>query len=199
MAKIIKVASTTNTPQTVNPFRTSRNSTTNPFKYQNFEGNTLQFADVFEGYNTPFKGTVTTSKMKIVAASVVGCMNKIKSGFEPVVNFVSRIGNGISSAWTYAKNTNISDLAAVKTLNEIMNKPIEIPGLSYWSQSIKSGIKTGMETLNTNVTDIGKDLGAKWTALISKFNTEKISPETPVKELEELWKEQIALEVGGVV
>ena len=53
MAKIIKVGSQSITPNKIaNPFRTSRNSTTNPFKYSNFEGNTLQFADVFEGFES---------------------------------------------------------------------------------------------------------------------------------------------------
>ena len=34
-----------------NPFKTSRNITTpNPFKYSNFEGNSLPFADVFDGF-----------------------------------------------------------------------------------------------------------------------------------------------------
>ena len=52
MAKIIKVGSQKITPNKIaNPFRTSRNSTTNPFKYSNFQGNTLPFeyADVFGG------------------------------------------------------------------------------------------------------------------------------------------------------
>ena len=49
MAKINKVE--LNLGQKIaNPFKTTRKSDTNPFKYSNFEGNTLQFADVFEGF-----------------------------------------------------------------------------------------------------------------------------------------------------
>ena len=44
-----------------NPFKTSRNSTTNPFQNVNFEGNTLQFADVFEGFQPK-----NTSKLKMI-------------------------------------------------------------------------------------------------------------------------------------
>ena len=53
MAKIIKIGSmnTTLTSKTANLAKTSRQGNiTNPFKFSNFEGNTLQFADVFEGF-----------------------------------------------------------------------------------------------------------------------------------------------------
>ena len=107
MAKIIKVASSTSTPRIANQLKTSRNSTTNPFKYQSFEGNTLDvsaFADVFES-----SAVRETSKIKLIAASVAGSINKIKSSItEPIVNFVNRVCGSISSAWDYAKNTSIS-------------------------------------------------------------------------------------------
>ena len=197
MAKIIKVASTTTTPKTANLFRTSRNSTTNPFKYSNFEGNTLQFADVFEGFEPK-----NTSKLKIIAASVAGTMNKIRTGFEPIINFVNRIGSGITSAWNYAKNTNISDIIPLKSINEFINKPIEIKLINDISESV-SGFKVGITEKigqwTDNVTNIGKDMGEKWNTLISKINTKKINSDMSVAELEELWKNELALEVGGAV
>ena len=197
MAKIIKVASAATTPKTANLFRTSRNSTTNPFKYSNFEGNTLQFADVFEGFEPK-----NTNKLKMIAASVAGTMNKIRTGFEPIINFVNRIGSSITSAWDYAKNTNISDIIPLKSINEFMNKPIEIKLINDISESI-SGIKTGItdriSNITDNVTNIGKDLGEKWNTLISKINTKKINSDMSVAELEELWKNELALEVGGAV
>ena len=197
MAKIIKVASTTTTPKTANLFRTSRNSTTNPFKYSNFEGNTLQFADVFEGFEPK-----NTSKLKMIAASVAGTMNKIRTGFEPIINFVNRIGSGITSAWNYAKNTNISDIIPLKSINEFINKPIEIKLINDISESV-SGFKVGITEKigqwTDNVTNIGKDMGEKWNTLISKISTKKINSDMSVAELEELWKNELALEVGGAV
>ncbi|GEM_PF-1724295 len=213
MAKIIKIASTT-TPRNANPFRTSRSVATNPFKYSNFEGNTLQFADVFEGFEPK-----NISKLKMIAASVTGTMNKIKSGFEPIVNFVNRVRGGISSAWDYAKNTSVTDLPGmrtfsrvmntpvtdlpgIKTINRVMNTPIEINLLSGITDSL-SGIKTGISgrisSINDNVTTFGKELSDKWTALVSKIQGSRISSDLTVNELEELWKKEIELEVGGAV
>lgn len=195
MAKIIKVASTTVTPK-VNLFRTSRNSATNPFKYSNFEGNTLQFADVFEGFEPK-----NTNRIKMIAASVAGRMNKIRTGFEPIVNFVRRVSGGISDAWTYAKNTKISDIPAVKSLNEVLNRPIELKFVDDISSSI-SGVKAGISdrfgVLNSEITNLCNGLGDKWNTLISKIHTKKITSDMPVSELENLWKEEIAL-VGGSI
>ena len=194
MAKIIKVTSTTVTPK-VNLFRTSRNSATNPFKYSNFEGNTLQFADVFEGFEPK-----NTNRIKMIAASVAGSMNKIRTGFEPIVNFVKRVSGGISDAWTYAKNTNISDIPAVKTFNDFMNRPIELKFVDDISSSI-SGIKVGISdkvgVLNSEITNLCKGLGDKWNTLISKVQVKKINSDMTVSELETLWKEEIAL--GGSI
>ena len=113
MAKIIKVGSQNLTPNKIaNPFRTSRNSTTNPFKYSNFQGNTLPFeyADVFGGAKS------NTNKLRMIASSVAGSMNKMKSSIaEPIINFVNRVSENISSAWQYAKvtpfTTAVSDAA----------------------------------------------------------------------------------------
>ena len=194
MAKIIKVASTT--PQT-NLFRTSRNTATNPFKYSNFEGNTLQFADVFEGFEPK-----QTSKLKMIAASVAGTMTKIKTGFEPIINFVNRIGEGITSAWNYAKNTNVSDILPLKSINAILDKEIDIKLINDLSNSI-SGLKTGITDrigiLTDNVTNLGKEMSEKWDTLISKIHSKKITSDMSVSELEQLWKNELALEAGGAV
>ena len=198
MAKIIKVASAAITPKTLNPFKTTRTTTTNPFKYSNFEGNTLQFADVFEGFEPKH-----TNRLKMIASSVAGSMHKVRLGItEPVKRFALRIKNNITSAWDYAKNTNISDLAAVKTFNNIMNAPIEIP-------SIKNVGKSMAKLLNTNVTPelnflkydlkyLGKDTTTMWSEFISKIQHKKPTVKTSVAELERLWKEEIAkTELGG--
>lgn len=190
MAKIIKVAPATHAPSVANPFRTSRNSATNPFKYANFEGNTLQFADVFEGFE-PKK----VNKLKMIASSVTGSMNKFRTSItEPIAQFVNRVRSGISSAWEYAKNTNISDLSAVKAFNNVMNTRIEIPGISALSSSI-SGIKDkisgGIGSIGHNVLGIGDDINQKWAMVVSRFNSGRISSDMSVTDLERLWKSEI--------
>lgn len=189
MAKIIKITPTSHTSQTANPFRTSRNSVSNPFKYSNFEGNTLQFADVFEGFEPK-----STSKMRLIASSVAGTMHKMKTGIgQSIVNLV----NKVTSAWEYAKNTNISDLAAVKKFTDIMATPIELPG-SKAIDSLKERISANIGALNENIAGYGKELGAKWQALISKIQPKKLTSDIPVAELERLWKEELAaIEMRG--
>ena len=219
MAKIIKVGSQNITPNKIaNPFRTSRNSTTNPFKYNNFEGTTLPLelaADVFAGTKTE-----KPNRLKMIATSVTGSMNKMRSSIaEPIVNFVNRVRGGISHAWDYAKNTNIEDLPGIKQFNDVMNTdivdlpgvrafgelmatPVElhlpsIKGLSDSMASLREGISSKMEFLNTDVTEIAKGMSEKWAGAISKIHTRKINAEMPVAELEQLWKNEI--ELGGVV
>ena len=196
--------------KSANPFKTSRNSTTNPFQNVNFEGNTLQFADVFEGFQPK-----NTSKLKMITSSVAGSMTKLRNSItEPIVNFVKRIGEGLSNAWTYAKNKNVSDLAGVKAINDVMNTDIVDIGKGL-SNSI-SGIGKGIsETLNTDVTDIGKGIGKKMSflntdvteipvckgiaeklsALMSKIhkNNNKITKDTPVEDLKAMWENEIKL------
>ena len=209
MAKIIKVGSQNLTPNKIaNPFKTSRSSSTNPFKYSNFEGNTLPFelsADVFEGTKTN-----STNKLRMIASSVTGSMNKMRSRIaEPIINFVNRVRGGIANAWDYAKNTNVSDLAPVKAFNEVMNAPIQLGAFSdsvdNLARGISSkleflntdivdigkGISSKMEFLNTDVTDIGKAMSSKWANLISKVHHNKISADMPVAELEQLWLNEI--------
>jgi hypothetical protein len=199
MAKIIKVASSTSTPRIANQFRTSRNSSTNPFKYQSFEGNTLDisaFADVFES-----SAIKETNKVKLIAASVAGCMHKIRTSItEPIVNFVKRVCGSISSAWDYAKNTNVSDLGIVKNINngitnigKFMSTPIDIPGSDIIDGAI-DGIKTHISSINGSMLDLGKDIGSKWSALVAKVGKThtNISSDMSVSELETMWKSEIA-------
>ena len=123
MAKIIKVGSqnptfTSQKVQKASPIHTHRNSNdvTNPFKFTNFEGNTLQFADVFEGFKPQ-----SSSRLRMIASSAAGAMNKIKSAIpESIANFVRKVKTGVTSAWShvnnawdYAKNTNISDVPGI--------------------------------------------------------------------------------------
>lgn len=168
-----------------NPFRTSRSmSTPNPFKYSNFEGNTLPFADVFEGFEPK-----SSSKMKMISASVAGSMNKIRSSFEPIVNFVNRMRDGISSAWNYAKNTNVSDLVSIKGISvKDLGRNI-----SDSVSGMGKNISSKMAFLNTDVTDIGKGLSEKWSSLISKIHHNKITKDTSVDELKSMWLKEIAL------
>ena len=67
-----------------NPFKTTRKSTTNPFKYNDFEGNTLDvaaFADVFSGASGR-----SISKLKMITTSVIGSMTKLRNSItEPVI------------------------------------------------------------------------------------------------------------------
>ena len=213
MARIIKVASTTaSAPKIFNPAKKNA-GTTNPFKYSNFEGNTLQFADVFEG----FQPQKETNALKVIATSVAGSMHKFNDAKESVVNFVKRVGSEIAGAWEYAKNTKVSDLSVVKSFNSLMKKEISIPGtrtidkvlhkpitlpkikpIGESVNLIKEKVSKGWEIFNTDVTDLGSVIGTKWDTLIEKAKTKKLSSETPVAELEQLWKEEAVNEVKGV-
>lgn len=195
-----------------NPFKTSRSmSTPNPFKYSNFEGNTLPFADVFEGFEQKNK---ISFKGKMISASVAGCINKLSSHLpESIVNFVNRVREGVSSAWNYAKNTNISDVKGIKAINEVMHADILDLGkgisnslsdmgkglsakMSFLNTDIVDigkGISSRMAFLNTDVTEIGKGLSEKWSSLISNVNHNRITKDTSVSELKTMWLDQIAL------
>ena len=194
MAKIIKVASSTSTPHIANQFRTSRVSTTNPFKYQNFEGNTLDvsaFADVFEHYSRK-----EPHAMKLIASSIAGSMHKLRTGItEPIARFVGRMKDGVVAAWDYAINTNISDLGAVKgvgaglkNLNDYINKPIEIPHID-----ILGGIKSNMDSFHADMIGLSNDIKEGWADLISKIKPsgQKISSDMSVADLEEMWKSEM--------
>ena len=217
MAKIDKVSGFNLGQKIANPFKTSRSmSTPNPFKYSNFEGNTLPFADVFEGFenkNVSFKGASVGNKMRMISSSVVGSMNKFRSSItEPIVNFVNRIGAGISNAWNYAKNTNVSDLVNFEGINNVMKMDVK---------DIGKGISNSISEMNRNISDkmpkfsmpsismpsmpswnvsssisgIGKNLSDKWSNMISKINIphhNKISSDMPVCDLRAMWEKEIA-------
>ena len=179
-----------------NPFKTSRNITTpNPFKYSNFEGNSLPFADVFDGFE-PKK----VNKLKMITSSVAGSMTKMKSLLpESIVNFVNRVRGGISSAWNYAKNTNISDIAGIKNISEAWNNTMSMDvadigkGLSNSISGLGNSISNKMSFLNKDVTDIGKGLADKWNSLISSVHHNKITKDTPVQDLKAMWEDEINL------
>lgn len=221
MAKIIKVGSQNPTFTSQNKkasfIHTQRNSNemTNPFKFTNFEGNTLQFADVFEGFKPSFKA----SKLRMVAASVTGSMNKMKSSFEPIVNFVNRVTGYASSAWNYAKNTSftaaMNDAAtsikdtsvstyramagaavsfkgskAYRTVADTLNKEIEI--------NINLPQIKGLSAIRDGITGMGTEMKSQWANLIAKIPSRtRYTAETPVAELEKAWMDINALE-GGI-
>ena len=183
MAKVNNVG-LNNAQKIANPFKTSRNSTTNPFKYSNFEGNTLQFADVFEGFETK-KGS---SKAKLISSTIVGSMTKLRSLLpESIVNFVNRVREGVSNAWTYAKNTNITDVAGIKQISGVLNTDIKdigrgigttISGIGsnvseflnkdvteFGMPDISKGLSSTMAFLNKDVSEIGRGISEKMAFL----------------------------------
>ena len=72
-------------------------------------------------------------------------------------------------------------------------------GITDSLSGIKTGISGRISSINDNVTTFGKELSDKWTALVSKIQGSRISSDLTVNELEELWKKEIELEVGGAV
>lgn len=197
MAKIDKVSGFNLGQKIANPFKTSRSmSTPNPFKYSNFEGNTLPFADVFEGFENK-----NVSKIRMISSSVMGSMTKLRSSItEPIVNFVNRIGAGISNAWNYAKNTNVSDLVNLEGINSVMKMDVKDlgKGISNSISEMSRNISDKMPTINmpslhisSNISGIGKNLSDKWSNMISKINIphhDKISSDMPVCELRSMWE-----------
>ncbi len=171
-----------------NPFKTTRKSDTNPFEYKNFEGNTLQFADVFEGFNSKevnFKG----NKLKMISSSVMGSLTKLHNSItEPIVNFVNRIRTGITHAWDYAAHTNITDVAGIRNIKDgILGIKDYGKNITDYLSGIGSKISDKMSFLNKDVTEIGHDLSDKWTSLISGINTSKIPSGLTVAEYKALW------------
>ena len=235
MAKIIKVGSqnpTFTSSKIANPFKTARKAGAtdpfekNPFMYSNFEGTTLPFADVFEGFKPSFKGG---SKLKMVAASVTGSMTKLRNSItEPIVNFAKRVHSGATAAWNYAVNTNVSDLPGVRTVVDVLNTPISelsavkamnealstaihVPAIDGLSETManmgrrltdnmsamRENMASKMEFLNKDITVIGRAIADRCSAL-SINRAARISAEMPVAELEQLWKNEIELaEVGA--
>ena len=198
MAKIDKVSGFNLGQKIANPFKTSRSmSTPNPFKYSNFEGNTLPFADVFEGFENK-----NVSKIRMISSSVMGSMTKLRSSItEPIVNFVNRIGAGLSNAWDYAKNTTVTD--SVKDLGKGISNKVSEMGKNISEKMPSFSMPTiNMPTINmpslhisSNISGIGKNLSDKWSNMISKINIphhEKISSDMPVCDLRAMWEKEIA-------
>lgn len=189
MAKIDKVSGFNLGQKIANPFKTSRSmSTPNPFKYSNFEGNTLPFADVFEGFENK-----NVSKIRMISSSVMGSMTKFRSSItEPIVNFVNRIGAGLSNAWDYAKNTTVTD--SVKDLGKGISNKVAEMGKNISEKMPSFNMPTiNMPSLHisSNISGIGKSLSGKWSNMISKINIphhDKISSDMSVCELRTMWE-----------
>ena len=171
----------------INPFRTSRNSaSTNPFKYQDFEGNTIDplvCADVLVSFKSK------PSKLKMITSSVAGSMTKLHTSItEPIKNFVNRVRNGISGAWEFSKNTNISDLPGFKQINNVMKMDIADIG-----KGISDSISKRLSVIDSGITNFGKDINEKWAALVGRIHSKKINSDVPVDELRTMWEAEIAL------
>ena len=236
MAKIIKVGSqnpTFTSQKIANPFKTARKAGAtdpferNPFMYSNFEGTTLPFADVFEGFKPSFKG----NKLKMVAASVTGSMTKLKTNIvEPVVNFAKRVytgtKEGVAAAWNLTFRTPISEvpglknIPGIKRLDEAMSMEV-IPtpsfaglpemDMSYLHKDIKEvgkdmlagiqtlgdGVSSRINAINEGATNLGRSLVEKCSAISFRGRSPRISAEMPVAELEQLWKNEIELAEVG--
>ena len=209
MAKIIKVGSqnptfTSQSTKKANSIHTHRNSNeaTNPFKFTNFEGNTLQFADVFEGFKPQ-----SASKLRMIASSVAGSMSKMRSSIaEPIVAFVNRVRAGVSHAWEYAKNTNISDIPGVKQTKDFLLAERHLPeihlpeiyNLSSHITAMKEQVSSHMAFLNKDVLEIGREVSDKCKGAISNiaFSSRQRYANMSVAELEVCLA--AALEEGGI-
>lgn len=197
MAKIIKVGSqnptfTSTKTKKAGSIQTHRNSNeaTNPFKFTNFEGNTLQFADVFEGFKPSFKAT-PANKLRMIASSATGSMNKMKSGYESIVNFVKRIGSGISKAWDYASSTSFTGAISDVT-NVIKAKGGDIVTSIKGSEAIKYTDKilnTDIPIPSFGITDRISGIKEKWNGIISNisnYNKNKYA-NMPVSDIRAAW------------
>ena len=170
MAKIIKVGSqnptfTSQKIKKASPLHTHRNSNevTNPFKFTNFEGNTLQFADVFEGFKPSFKAS-SANKLRIVASSVTGSMSKMKSSVtESIANFARRV-----SDWASTKKTEFLATPIVKKTNDILFTK------HYMSDIIsnaKEGINSRIESISSSTVDLGNSIKARWAGLVKNVSS----------------------------
>ena len=164
----------------INPFKTSRNSTTNPFKYQDFEGNTLDVslcADIFED------STKKANKLRLIASSVMGSVTKLHNRLtEPIINFVKRVGSDISASWARTKEVLDKDIVDIgKDIGHSISDSVAGVG-----KSIHDKLPT------INLTDLGKNIYDKYLAAIEKIHTKKISKDTPVAELRIMLEKELA-------
>ena len=193
MAKIQKIE--LNLGQKIaNPFKTTRKSTTNPFKYNDFEGNTLDvaaFADVFSGASDK-----NVSKLKMITSSVIGSMTKLRNSFtEPIVKFVNRVKEG----W----NNTINNHEGLKNITEKLQATGDkISGILNYdigkglSESLSGFGKTLSDKMN--ITGIGEDLSAKWNDLIGKIHQKGIPSGLSVEEYRVLWEKENELIANSV-
>ena len=178
MAKIIKVGSqnptfTSSKTKKASPIHTHRNSNeaTNPFKFTNFEGKTLPFecADVFGSVKPQ-----AASKMRMIASSVAGSMNKMRSSIaEPIVNFVRRVRTGVVNAWDYAVNTNISDVPGIRHIKDYMLAQRQIPALvtlSEHMEGIKQSWIEGVERASSKASEMHNSITSRWNSMISNIS-----------------------------
>lgn len=205
MAKIIKIGSQNLTPNKIaNPFKTSRSSSTNPFKYNNFEGTTLPFelsADVFE--------TKKANKLRMIASSVTGSMSKVKSIIpESIVNFAKRVHGNITSAWDYAKSTSFTDamvdaghaikeIPAVKHTTNFMTAERHLPEF-YGISSRISAIREDITGKIDSIVEAGRNVSTRCKDIVSNisFSSKAKYANMSVKELEECFA--AALAEGGI-
>lgn len=207
MAKIIKVGSQnptfTSQAKKAGSIQTIRNSNeaTNPFKFTNFEGNTLQFADVFEGFKPTFKAS-PANKLRLVASSVTGSMNKVRTGItESIANFANRIRSGAMNAlghvkqgWDYAKNTNISDVPGIKQMNDLLSMEINIPVIDGLSSKM-SALK---ESLSTKISNLGEKTSNWKNNLIANISLHGKNKYANMSVLELESELKLALAEGGI-
>ena len=174
-----------------NPFKTTRKSTTNPFKYNDFEGNAIDpliCADVL----VSFKGK--ESKLKMITSSVIGSMTRLKNSItEPIAHFVNRVREGITTTWnTAVEKVGLNNLkenihATSEKINGILSYDVG-KGISDSISGLGKTISDKISAINGDITGIGKDLSAKWNNLIGKIHTgNKISTDLSVAELKDLW------------
>lgn len=187
--------------KTANPFKTTRKSSTNPFKYNDFEGNAIDpliCADVL----VSFKGK--ENKLKMITASVIGSMAKLRNSItESIVNFTNRVKDGISTAWNNTIHTeglkNITEKlsATGEKIQDILNYDVG-KGISDSITGLGKNISEKLPSFD-GITGIGKDLSAKWNSLIGKIqNNRKISSDMSVAELKELWLKENELIANSV-
>ncbi len=177
-----------------NPFKTTRKSTTNPFKYNDFEGNAIDpliCADVL----VSFKGK--ESKLKMISSSVIGSMVKLRNSItEPIAHFVNRVKTGITTAWDSVHNAagikNISE--SLHTTGEKINSILSYDvgkGISDCISGLGKGLSEKLPSIN--ITNWGKDILAKWDGMIGRIHHNGIPSGLSVAEYEALWRKEIEL------
>ena len=174
-----------------NPFKTTRKSSTNPFKYNDFEGNAIDpliCADVL----VSFKGK--ESKLKMITSSVIGSMTRLKNSItEPIAHFVSRVKEGITTTWnTAVEKVGLNNIKeSIHTTGEKINSILSYDvgkGISDSLSGIGKNISEHLSSISGDITGIGKDLSSKWNTLIGKVQVNhKISSDLSVAELKDLW------------